>query len=120
MYYVLRVYDKNHHWDETIAKPIQIVANLENADPLASIPSDASQNKLTSSSSDGRHEAPLQARPNHLAQHQLAVQNIVINGSTIQIKGHSILDALSYDIKWSVIRFLKIESDYIKESTQLN
>ena len=116
LYYVLRVYDKNRHWDETIAKPIQIVANPENADPLALIPSDASQNKLPSSSSDGWHEELFQARPNHLAKHQLAVQNIVINGSTIQIKGHSIVPNISLEINGSPVVLdadRKFTSEYI-------
>ena len=117
LHYVLRVFDKNRHWDETIAKQIPIISSAEKAHYLAPIASsNEDHNNAPVSWPINRRVESFPTNQNHLRKPQLAVQNIVLNGSRIQIKGYNVAPNIGLQINGSPVVLdadRKFTSEYI-------
>lgn len=104
LHYVIRVFDKNRQWDETFSRSIPIIANAEKVHYLAQIDSSHLEhhNAPVGWPINRRTEA-FPASPNHLLKQHLAVQNIVLKGSRIQIKGYSVVPDIGLQINGSPV-----------------
>lgn len=101
--YVLRVYNTSGHWDETTLGYIHLVSPSQREQYLEKINNQMNSATKLRSSELGLTLEQFQLGRSLLGSNQLAVQNILLQGSRVRLRGHGIPEGVQLKINGQTI-----------------
>lgn len=96
--FVLRVYNATGQWDETAAGQINLVSSLKRARYLEEIKNTTNLSTQLRSLEAGLSLEDFQIGRSILGSNNLAIQNIVLQGSRVRVRGHAIPEGVQLKI----------------------
>lgn len=96
--FVLRVYNDSGQWDETAAGQINLVSSLKRAQYLEEIKSNTNLSTQLRSLEAGLSLEEFQIGRSIVGSNNLAIQNIVLQGSRVRVRGHAIPEGVQLKI----------------------
>lgn len=96
--YVLRVFNTHGQWDETAAGQINLVSGLKRAQYLENIKTNTNLSTQLRSLEAGLSLEEFQIGRSILGSNNLAIQNIILQGSRVRVRGHAIPEGVQLKI----------------------
>jgi len=96
--YVLRVYDAEGRWDETQPVTLDLVSDVERAQALDALKNSTDLGIQQSSSAAGMSLEQYTLSRRIYGNSSLAIQNIVLRGSRVRLRGQDIPDGLQLNV----------------------
>lgn len=96
--FILRVYNSAGQWDETAAGQINLVSSFKRAQYLEEIKNNTNLTTQLRSLEAGLSLEDFQIGRSILGSNNLAIQNIVLQGSRVRVRGHAIPEGVQLKI----------------------